>query len=204
MENGPSPARSEEIALSSLIFRIHAALTIPPRPNPRRRKKEKKERENGKHRSDFVACLCNKFSIVFPTDRRAEPAVARESGTAASGPPSSGANCFLRRLNCVRAAELKSTVHSSPDGAGSVQCCGAEGARSVWCPSLCSPSFICFHFVLRHDGNSFIAAATVVGRSPSRSVGAVDETQNCAVTFPLENESCGTAVRPRPCGRTVW
>ena len=48
-------ARSEEIALSSLIFRIHAALTIPPRPTPRRRKGEKKE-INGKWKTPIGFC----------------------------------------------------------------------------------------------------------------------------------------------------
>ena len=93
-----------------------------------------------------MACLCNKFSIVFPTDCRAEPAVARESGTAAAaaGPPSSGANCFLRRLNCVRAAELKSTVHS-PDGwsglCSAVECRGSKRGLSGLPPSVRPLSF---------------------------------------------------------------
>ena len=161
--------------------------------------------ENGKHRSDFVACLCNKFSIVFPTDSggAAEPAVARERERDRSGrTPIERCKLLLKASQLCAGGRAK--IHSPQSGwMERALCSGVEGASEVCLVSL--PLFALFHLLPFRIASrwQFIHRRCHRGRSLALSLRrSVDETQNCAVTFPLENESCGTAVRPS--GLTVW
>ena len=134
-----------------------STLTIPSRPTPRRRKGEKKE-INGKWKTPIGFCGV----FVQQIQHRFSHRLQSRAGGGEGERDRSGRTPIERCKLLLKASQLcaggRAKIHSPQSGWS-----GAEGARSVWSPSLCSPSFICFHFVLRHDGNSFIAAATAVG-----------------------------------------